>query len=101
MLADLAHLDVEDRQSVFDQRNVEVFLGAEVQVDRADGELSCASDELDRSTSISALRKHRASRLLDATAARLSLLRLAFLSVRHGAALVILTQAVKHHLHHH
>src|SRR5690606_6870506 len=43
---------------------------------------------------------HRASRLLDATASRLPLLRLAFLSVRHAGALVILTQQVKQGISH-
>jgi hypothetical protein len=83
LVADLTHLDIEHREGVLDERDVQVFLRAEVQVDRTDGELRRARDQLDRRAGVAALRKHRPSRLLDATAAGLPLLRLAFLSVRH------------------
>ena len=84
LLADLPHLDVEHRQGVLDERDVQVLLRAEVEVDRADRQLRRASDQLDRRACVAALREHRASRLLDAAATRLPLLRFAFLSVRHG-----------------
>ena len=84
LLADLAHLDVEHGQRVLDQRDVEVFLRPEVQVDRPDRQLRGAGDQLDRGAGIPALGEHGASRLLDAAATGLPLLRLAFLSVRHG-----------------
>src|SRR5690606_30122109 len=100
MLANLSHLYVEDREGIFDERNVQVLLGAEVEVDRANGQLRRTCDQFDRRAGVAAFREHRASRLLDATASRLPLLRLAFLSVRHAGALVILTQQVKQGISH-
>ena len=95
VLADLTHLDVEHREGVLDQRDVQVFLRAEVEVDRADRELRRASDELDRRASVAALREHRAGRFLDTAATGLPLLRFAFLSVRHVRLVATMTQQVK------
>src|SRR5256885_16999643 len=94
-LAKLRHLDVEHRERVLDQRDVEVFLGAKVQIDCANRQLRCTSDELDGSACVPALRENRASSFLDASTTSLSLLGLAFLSVRHGADVVSLTRWVK------